>query len=595
MPLQPKPAFRQGFKIAFGYLKDHRKEITVISVLGIIGAAVGAITPYLGGKIIDFLISDSIISIGANYQVSALLFFVAIFFAIRIIQEIIAWQLSLKGDNLETLMEAEYVSKNASKILDLPLSFHKKYKIGEISNKISRGTNAMVNILGRISITLAPEFLSIIFAAFLIFFVNKYLTSIILVSVLIYVLLMIRIAPKLVPLQRKTHNLYSRTFGNTYDAITNIHSVKQSVAESYEKKKIKKGFLKSVRNWMTYNIIWENLNFYQKIIIVFTQLTIYLVSIYFIRRGQMTIGELVMFSGYSAVFFGPFVRLGTNWQWLQNGIIDLTKAKELLKQSPEKYLPEKPVKVDDIKGGVEFENISFGYPDKKKRMILNDVSFGVRTGEVIALVGESGVGKTTLIDLISLYYLPAKGKVLIDGIDNRKLDLKFLRSKIAVVPQDITLFNDTIKNNIRYGSFDATDNEIIEAAKMAHADHFINAFPKKYDQLVGERGIKLSTGQRQRIALARAFLRNPKILILDEPTSALDARSEAYIQDALQKLMKNKTTFIIAHRLSTVRKADKIIVLEKGRIAEIGNHENLIQKEDGIYRKLYELQIGFLK
>lgn len=163
------------------------------------------------------------------------------------------------------------------------------------------------------------------------------------------------------------------------------------------------------------------------------------------------------------------------------------------------------------------------------------------------------------------------------------------------MPQDITLFNNTVKNNIRYGSFPATDDEIILAAKMAHADHFINAFPKKYDQLVGERGIKLSTGQRQRIALARAFLRNPKILILDEPTSALDARSEAYIQDALQKLMKNKTTFIIAHRLSTVRKADKIIVLEKGRIAEIGKHENLIQKEDGIYRKLYELQIGFLK
>lgn len=308
----------------------------------------------------------------------------------------------------------------------------------------------------------------------------------------------------------------------------------------------------------------------------------------------MTIGQLVMFNGYSAMFFGPFVRLGTNWQWLQNGLVNLQKAEELFREKPEKYLPEKAVKIKDIKGDINFENVSFGYAGKKK-MTLENVSFGIKSGEVVALVGESGVGKTTLIDLISLYYRPAKGKILIDGIDNRKLDLKFLRSKIAVVPQDITLFNDTVKNNVRYGSFLATDKEIELATKMAHADHFINAFPKKYDQLVGERGIKLSTGQRQRAALARAFLRNPKILILDEPTSALDARSESYIQDALQKLMKDKTTFIIAHRLSTVRKADKIIVLEKGKIAEIGKHEELIQKENGIYRKLYELQIGFFK
>lgn len=308
----------------------------------------------------------------------------------------------------------------------------------------------------------------------------------------------------------------------------------------------------------------------------------------------MTIGQLVMFNGYSAMFFGPFVRLGTNWQWFQNGLVNLQKAEEMLKQPPENYNPKNPVKIDDIKGGIEFKNVSFSYADKKK-MILEEVNFKAAAGEVIALVGESGVGKTTLIDLISFYHPPKKGKVLIDGIDNRKIDLKFLRKKVAIVPQDIVLFNDTVKNNIRYGSFSATDENIIWAAKMAHADHFIKAFPKKYEQIVGEKGIKLSTGQRQRIALARAFLRNPKILILDEPTSALDAVSEKYIQNSLEKLMKSKTTFIIAHRLSTVRKADKIIVLEKGRIVETGKHQNLIEKENGIYRKLYELQIGFLK
>ncbi|MBI2003617.1 MAG: ABC transporter ATP-binding protein [Parcubacteria group bacterium] len=595
MTKQPKAPFRQGFKIVFGYLEDHRKEITVISVLGLIGAAVGAIVPYLGGKIIDSILSEEILRFG-GYEIAALYFFVLIFFVVKVIQELSGWRLNLKSDKLSALLEAEYMTKNASKILDLPLSFHKKYKIGEISHKINRASGAMETILGRIVVDFAPEFLSVVFAAILIFNINIPLASIIVGSVLIYGLFLTKAAPKLVPLQRKMHNLYNKAYGDAYDAITNIHSVKQATAENYEKKKLKTNFVnKAAKSWTEYIEIWQSLTLAQRIIIIFTQLAIYLISFNLIRNGQMTIGQLVMFNGYSAMFFGPFVRLGTNWQWLQNGLVNLTKAEELTKQQPENYTPKKITELDDIKGGIEFKNVSFSYADKKKRVILDDIDFKAKAGEIIALVGESGVGKTTLIDLISLYYLPTKGKVLVDGIDNQKLDLKFLRSKIAVVPQDITLFNDTAKNNIRYGSFSATDKEIVQAAKMAHADHFIKTFPKKYEQLVGERGIKLSTGQRQRIALARAFLRNPKILILDEPTSALDAKSEAYIQDALAKLMERKTTFIIAHRLSTVRKADKIIVLEKGKIAEIGKHEELLQKEDGIYRKLYELQIGFLK
>jgi len=595
MPLQPKTPFRQGFKIVFNYLEGHQREIIVISVLGLIGASVGAIVPYLGGKIIDSIISDEFLEFG-DYKIASLYFFVLVFFVVKIIQELSGWRLNLKNDKLSALLEAEYMAKNISKILDLPLSFHKKHRIGGISHKINRASGAIETILGRIVIDFAPEFLSVVFATVLIFKINIPLASIIVGSVLIYGLFLMRTAPKLIPLQRKMHNLYNKAYGDAYDAITNIHSVKQATAENYEKRKLKTSFInKAAKSWTKYIEIWQSLTLAQRIIIIFTQLAIYLISFNLIRKGQMTIGQLVMFNGYSAMFFGPFVRLGTNWQWLQNGLVNLQKAEELLKQIPEKYVPTKAVKLEDIKGDVEFKNVSFNYADKKKKVILNDVSFEAKAGEVVALVGESGVGKTTLIDLISLYYLPTKGKVLIDGIDNRKVNLKFLRSKIAVVPQDITLFNNTVKNNIHYGSFEATDEEIVLAAKMAHADHFIKGFSKKYEQLVGERGIKLSTGQRQRIALARAFLRNPRILILDEPTSALDARSEAYIQDALQKLMKDKTTFIIAHRLSTVRKADKIIVLEKGRIAEIGKHEELIQREDGIYRKLYELQIGFFK
>ena len=234
-------------------------------------------------------------------------------------------------------------------------------------------------------------------------------------------------------------------------------------------------------------------------------------------------------------------------------------------------------------------NFAYG---KKHKLILNNINFEVASGETVALVGESGVGKTTLIDLISLYFPPSSGEILIDGHNGRRLDLKFLRGAIAVVPQEPSLFNDTIKNNIKYGNFEASDEEIIEAARLAHCREFIEKFPEQYNQIVGWRGIKLSTGQKQRITIARAFLRNPKILILDEPTSALDAKSEKFIQESLEKLMKGRTTFIIAHRLSTVRKADKILVLHEGKITEQGKHEELIQVPNGVYRNLYELQIG---
>jgi len=236
-------------------------------------------------------------------------------------------------------------------------------------------------------------------------------------------------------------------------------------------------------------------------------------------------------------------------------------------------------------------NVSFSYGARQKK-VLENISFEVRPGEVVALVGESGVGKSTLVDLVSHYYRPTGGHIYIDGHDVSRLDLYMLRSHIAVVPQEPLLFNDTVKNNIRYGNFSASDEEVEQAAKLAYAKDFIANFPQKYNQLVGERGIKLSVGQKQRIAIARAILRSPSILILDEPTSALDAKSEDFIQKSLEFLMEKRTTFIIAHRLSTVRKADMILVLEKGRIIEKGTHEDLLRIPKGVYRRLYEFQIG---
>jgi ABC-type multidrug transport system fused ATPase/permease subunit len=392
-------------------------------------------------------------------------------------------------------------------------------------------------------------------------------------------------------IQLKANKFYNKAFGSVYDSLSNIQSVKQAIAENYEKRSFYKKFSQAVKFWISSYKIWRGINFSQKIIVVFTQMIIFCLSIYFIFKGEMTIGELIMFNGYTIMFSNPFVVLRRQWSNIQNGLIAIEWAEKILQTPTEKYMPENSILLSKINGEIVFDNVSFVYK-KKHQKILDQVSFKVNPGEKVALVGESGVGKSTIADLVNGYYFSQNGRVLIDGHNIKNLHLKFLRSKITVVPQEIILFNDTIKNNIKYGSFGVENEKVFEAARLAHCERFIERFPKKYEQIVGERGIKLSSGQKQKVAIARAILRGPKILILDEPTSALDAKSEKYITESLESLMKNRTTIIIAHRLSTVKKADKILVLEKGKIVEQGKHEDLIKIPNGVYRHLYELQIG---
>lgn len=417
------------------------------------------------------------------------------------------------------------------------------------------------------------------------------LSFVLIAGVVLYVLILYRITPPTIKIQQEMHKAYQGAYGDAYDSILNIQTIKQFSTEEREKNKILKNFQTiALEIWNKMTAIRQGVGFYQRIIITLTQVVIFVLSIVYIAQGKMTIGELIMFNGYAAMFFGPFVVLGENWQIIQNGLIAIEEGEKVLSLPEEKYTPENAVVLSDIKGEIELDKASFSY--KKGKEVLNEVSFKINPGEVIALVGESGVGKSTIVDLIGGYYFTNSGQILIDGHDIQKIDLKFLRKNMAIVPQEPVLFNDTIKNNIRYGNFEASDKEITEAAKQAYAYEFIENFPEKYEQIVGERGVKLSSGQKQRVAIARAVLKNAKILILDEPTSALDAHSEKHIQESLEKLMKGRTTFIIAHRLSTVRKADKILVLKKGRMVEVGKHEDLIKIPNGVYRHFYELQIG---
>jgi len=586
-----KSQYREGLKILFSYLKDWKRILILLTIFSIFEALANATVPYLAGRIIDSLINKS-----ADF-----LMILGIWVVIKLIADVFDWQINSRSNRFEESLHTDYISRAFSTLLYFPLSFHKEHKLGEVTNRIGRAANNLSEIAADLIVDLAPQFLSIIFSLAFTFYIKPQLAGVLLGAVVLYAVFVFRSSPRLARLYPKMHEAYSDAFGDAHDALLNISAVKQAAAEGREEKKMDRSFkIRALGLQKQIIQIRYGLNFGQRILISLTQLTIFLISWHFIRAGEMTVGQLVMFNGYAAMLFGPFVILANRWNTVQNGFASLVRAERLLAFPQEKYLPQKKINITlPLRGEVVFQNVSFNYGSTKptvggkaKELVLNNVSMNVKPGEKVALVGQSGVGKSTLVDLISHYYLPTRGKILIDGWDIRNIPLKTLRSQIAIVPQELLLFNDTVKNNIAYGNFGADLKSIREAAKLAHADEFIGRFPKKYNQLVGERGIRLSVGQKQRIAIARAILRDPRILILDEPTSALDARSEKLIQESLQKLMENRTTFIIAHRFSTVREADKILVLEKGTIAESGTHDELMKKPDGIYRKLYELQTG---
>jgi subfamily B ATP-binding cassette protein MsbA len=306
-------------------------------------------------------------------------------------------------------------------------------------------------------------------------------------------------------------------------------------------------------------------------------------GLYMIMKDIITLGVFGSILAAIYFMFSPIKKLGEAYTVLQESRASLERIDTVLNTEREK---EGSMKIDGFRKSICFDNVSFVYPGNSTP-VLSEISFEITQGEMIAIVGRSGVGKSTLVDLIPRFHIPTTGQITLDGIAMNSIELHSLREQIGIVSQDIILFNDTVRENIAFGKPGMSDTDIIEAARKAYADEFIQALPDTYQTIIGERGLKLSGGQRQRIAIARAILKNPPVLILDEATSSLDSVSEAIVQQALDLLMKGRTTIVIAHRLSTIRNADRILVLDKGRIADIGKHEELIER-NGTYRELYQ-------
>lgn len=584
--------FQNGAHAIIRYLEPYHRKIWTLSFVGLISAVSSAATPYIVGKFFDSLLGTVGPFVILGYAISPFIFLLSLWALANFLTDFAERYKRVESEWLNAAIESDYIVYAMTRLINFSLGFHKKHKMGEIINRVERAAGRLSGIISNVIINLSPDIFSVFIVFFIILFIDPVLTAVLFLGLAIFLLAIFIVTPKYIAVLQSVNKAYNKAYGEAYDSVMNVSAVKQGTAENFEKRKLEKNFrFGTVHYWTEYMKVFSNLTLAQRLIVTFTQLAIFIISVFFVREGRITLGELAAFNGYAGLIFGPFYRIGTNWDLIQNGLIAIQRSETMLSATEEQYVPKNAFVFSNPQGNVEFRGVHFRY-GRGQNAVLNNITFRVLAGETVALVGESGVGKSTLIDLVSCYYKPTEGKVLVDGRDVSLADLTSLRSFIAIVAQEPILFNETIKNNIKYGSFGASDEKMIEAARMAHANEFILKFKKKYNQKVGDRGIRLSAGQKQRIAIARAILRNPKILILDEPTSALDAKNEKFISEALDLLMKGRTTFIIAHRLSTVRKADLILVLDKGRIVERGRHEELVKIKNGVYKKLYDLQIG---
>lgn len=575
----------------FRYLKIYKKETTVLSILTVISAIGNGTIPYITGHFFDSIIKQGNMFSVFDFVMPLFVALLTIWLIVQIVTSLVDWKMATLSLSIKHMIWCDYMSQGIGKILLLPISFHKDNNSSSLVHKLDMSCTSIEKIFSEVIVKLIPRFLSIFVALIICYFINSILLLILIIGMVAFSVVMSFSIKPLASFQQEFWMRMNQVWGDFSGVLDNTKTIKQSNTEEYEQKRLNELFM----GWMFPSFVKKdlvkiNLGFYQRFIVLFTQFAVFCFSVVLVFKNQISIGDLLAFNAYTAMVFVPLIEIGYNWQDIVGGVIEISEVEKTLATPQEQYLPKDLIKIDKIRGNISFKNVDFYYDIKAP--VLKGISFDVREGEKIALVGESGVGKSTLVDLISGYHFPTAGIITIDNVPIQKIDLNFLRRNTAIVPQEVVLFNDTIKKNISYGNFEATEDEVRSVTDKIGITDFIEKLPEKWENLVGERGVKLSVGQKQRISIARAMLRNPKILILDEPTSALDASSEKIITYTLEELMKGKTTFIIAHRLSTVRNANKILVFKDGKIVESGTHEELLGVEGGEYKRLYELQIG---
>lgn len=479
-----------------------------------------------------------------------------------------------------------------SHIQKLSFGFFDNRPVGKILARVIGDVDSLQELFNTSIINLIPEMLTLVSVAIVMFFMNYKLAVF---ALIILPLLFVGIftiekigTDKWRIFRQKKSNLN----GFIHEDFSGIRVVQAFAAEENRKKAFKDMTSDMIDSFITCVKIND---FFWPIVSVCSGLgtmLVYFFGVKYLRGGEIQVGTLISFTWYVTMFWRPIIRLSDFYNSLITNISAGERIFEIMDIDPTIYSKENSKDMPKIHGEVEFKNVSFSYDHSKN--VLSNINFKINEGESVALVGATGAGKTTIINLISRFYDVNEGAVLIDDIDVREVNLESLRSQMGIMLQDTFLFSASIKENIRYGKLDATDEEIIDAAKAVNAHEFIMNLEKGYNTEINERGSRLSVGQRQLISFARALLANPRILILDEATSNIDTATEILVQKGIEKLLKGRTSFVIAHRLSTIRDCNKIMVIENGGVQEVGTHEELL-KEKGIYYDLYMAQYKFLQ
>jgi ABC-type multidrug transport system fused ATPase/permease subunit len=485
---------------------------------------------------------------------------------------------------------ADLRTKLYAKLVALPMSFYSSRRVGDLSSRVAADTGQIQDTVSFVFAEFLRGIITLFIGLSLIFFISWKLALIMLSIVPLIAISAVVFGSKIRKLSKQETDMLADSSTVIQETLQGIAVVKAFTAESTENKRYS-------------TIIHRLVDFaiksgtYRGVFVSFIIFSVFgaisFVVWYgagMVQTGELQVGELMSFVIYSVFVGGTLGGFADMFGQLQKTIGATQRVKELF------YLDAENIEASqqqlNIKGNLSFKEVRFSYESRKDVEVLQGLSFEVKSGQQVAIVGGSGGGKTTIASLLMRFYDINSGEILIDEKPIQSYTIKDLRSQIAYVPQDVTLFGGTVYDNILYGKPDATREEVLDASKKANAFDFIDSFPDKFDTIVGERGIQLSGGQKQRIAIARALIKDPSILLLDEATSALDSESEKLVQQALDELMKNRTSIVIAHRLSTIINADKIIVMDKGQIVEQGTHSELVQQTSGYYKNLYALQLN---
>lgn len=577
-----------GFKLArrsLQFVRPYRRPLSGVVALALLLAALSAIDPLIMKYLFDELERRTGVAILASIMAGLTVLELARA-GLQAWLGILSWDVRLGVEY--TLRE-----KLVSKLNALPISFHQREGVGGTMNRVNQGISGYVGAFSDVAFNLLPTLLYLVLSIIAMLRMEWRLALAVIVFTPLPALIGIRAAPEQMRRERRLVERWSSIYSRFNEVLAGIMTVKGFVMEEEEKRRFLQGVRegnKLVRRGVRTDNRTGTL---RNLSATTARLAALALGGYLVLRGQITVGTLVAFLGYIGGLFGPVQGLTNAYQTFRRVSVSLETIFGIL--DADDVVGDAPgaAEVRQLKGEVEFRNVTFSY--QPGSAVLRGINLTAHPGETIALVGPSGSGKTTLATLLQRFYSVSEGAITIDGVDIREMTQYSLRSQIGVVFQDAHLFNDTVRANIAYGRPQATQAEIEAAARAAHAHDFILELPAGYDTIVRERGSRLSGGQRQRIAIARALLKNPPILILDEATSALDSESERLIQQALKTLLCGRTAFVIAHRLSTVRDADRIVVIQNGQIAEAGRHSELLAG-GGYYAKLVARQTeGFLQ